>query len=388
MRVAAVCRGLAGRLIAVLAALTLPLLVAHAQGRGVSPIAADSPQRIALLIGNTAYRHTTALRNPSNDVEALAPRLERLGFEVIAVVDADKRQMLLALDQFRRAIRRGAVGLFFYSGHGLQYNGVNWLVPVDAAIERKVLVESEAIDADRVLREMDAAGARLKLVILDACRTNPFARSWRSTQGRGLAAMTAAVGTVIAYATGPGSVASDGAAGENNGLYTSALLAALDTPGLTVEQLFKRVRETVIARSNGAQTPWESSSLTGELVLNEGRFASAVTDSAAAGNSTSNAQSSPAAQQGVPLSANSVRLRFDDLAARTEAIAAYFDRRRREVEGNGGVFRVDVDARVRALQRRMAAAIELLRTGDVPSGSQQLDAAETDLVVLERIRKG
>jgi hypothetical protein len=187
----------------------------------------------------------------------MAQTLRALGFTVLAHENAAKRAMETAILEFGRRLAAGGVGLFFYAGHGLQVRGRNYLVPIDAEIDSEAVTRVAAVDVDLLLEQMAEAKNRVNVVILDACRNNPFERRLRGA-ARGLAAIDAAQGTLIAYATAPGSVAADGEG--VNGLYTEELLQALRVPGL--------VRVAVAQRSKGTQTPWESSSLTGDLVIN------------------------------------------------------------------------------------------------------------------------
>ena len=233
----------------------------------VSPVGAQVPReepRLALLIGNSAYRESP-LRNPVNDVRAMAQKFKELGFTVLAHENATKRTMEAAIIEFGRRLAEGGVGAFYYAGHGLQVRGRNYLVPVDAEIDDEASTRVAAVDVELLLEQMNEAKNRVNMVILDACRNNPFERRMRGAS-RGLAAVDAARGTLVAYATAPGSVAADGDG--KNGLYTEELLEALREPGLKIEEVFKRVRVNVSRRSKGAQTPWESSSLTGDLVVN------------------------------------------------------------------------------------------------------------------------
>lgn len=230
----------------------------------VSAQATREEPRIALVIGNSAYPEAP-LRNPVNDVRAIAQALRELGFTVLAHENATKRTMETAIVEFGRRLAEGGVGTFYYAGHGLQVRGRNYLVPVDADIDSEAATRIAAVDVELVLEQMTEAKNRVNIVILDACRNNPFERRLRGAS-RGLAAVDAARGTLVAYATAPGSVAADGDG--KNGLYTEELLHALQVPGLKVEDVFKRVRINVARRSKGAQTPWESSSLTGDLVVN------------------------------------------------------------------------------------------------------------------------
>ena len=226
-----------------------------------TPVDPDSGQRWALVIGNANY-DTSPLRNPINDARAIAQVLETLNFQVTLLENASQRDMKKAIDRFGQALQEGGTGLFYYSGHGVQVGGRNYLVPVGASIVSEPDVEYEAVDAGRILAKMEAARNEMNLVILDACRNNPFASQFR-TANQGLATLNAPAGTFISYATAPGSVASDGEG--QNGLYTGELVQHMSTPGLKLEEVFKRVRSGVQAKSNGAQIPWDASSLTGDF---------------------------------------------------------------------------------------------------------------------------
>jgi len=249
-----------------------PLLILFMALALASPAqAVPQDRRVALVIGNAAYP-TAPLKNPVNDARDMAAELRGLGFEVILRENASLRQMEDAVDLFWQSLRKGGTGLFFFAGHGLQVKGVNYLVPVDARISVEQDVKSLCLDANRVLGRMDNAGNALNLVILDACRNNPFARSWRSAD-QGLAKMDAPTGTLIAYATAPDSVAADGAG--RNGVYTQHLLRQMKRPGLKVEDLLKQVRIGVLNDTAKKQTPWESSSLTGDFYFRPGAGAEA-----------------------------------------------------------------------------------------------------------------
>lgn len=221
----------------------------------------DQVRRVALVIGNAAYAGNGALSNPVNDATDMAARLKQLGFEVTLYTDAEHKAMRRALTDFGRQVKKGTVALFFFAGHGMQVRGRNYLLPVDARIQIENDVSTEAIDADFVLDKLNDAS--LSMVILDACRNNPFERRFRSGSGAGLAHMAAPTGALIAYSTAPGKVAADGEG--RNGLYTGELLKAMSLPGLQVEDIFKRVRANVIKLSDASQTPWEASSLTGNF---------------------------------------------------------------------------------------------------------------------------
>ena len=221
----------------------------------------QTERRLALVIGNGEYQDAP-LRNPPNDARAIAQALRECQFEVTELINGNGRQMVEAIQAFGKQLDRSDVGLFYFAGHGIQVKGTNYLVPVGANLQREADTEFECVDAARVLSYMEEAGNRVNIVILDACRNNPFARSFRSAT-RGLAQMDAARGSILAYATAPGAVAADGEAA--NGLYTSMLLKHIRTPAIPIEQVFKRVRQEVTQASNDKQVPWESSSLTGEF---------------------------------------------------------------------------------------------------------------------------
>jgi len=218
-------------------------------------------KRIALVIGNGAYTDG-ALKNPVNDARMMAATLRELDFDVQVMENADRTGMQRAVVEFGRRLNENTVGLFYFAGHGMQVRGGNYLIPVRATIESEEEVEVEGVDVNYVMSRMAMAKNPFNIVILDACRNNPFQRSFRSASN-GLAAISAPTGTLIAYATAPGSVASDGEAA--NGVYTSELVSAIRRPGLSMEEAFKQARSRVIQRTQGKQTPWESSSVVGDF---------------------------------------------------------------------------------------------------------------------------
>lgn len=231
------------------------------------------PQRkTALVIGNGNYV-TSILSNPENDAKAMSEVLKGLGFDVYEFEDLNQSQMKKAIDDFGRKLVNNDVGLFFYAGHGIQFKGYNYLIPVDANLQSEAQVEYDCVQADRVLALMEESGAAVKIMILDACRNNPFERSWtRSASGRGLATMNAPSGTLIGYATSPGSTASDGSG--KNGLYTSALLESIIIPGISISQMFQNVGRIVSQKSNKQQIPWISSSLIADFYFNNKEYVS------------------------------------------------------------------------------------------------------------------
>lgn len=233
--------------------------------RNLSVAKIEGAQRIALVIGNGAYPGVAALKNPVNDALDIAGKLKTLGFKVTLKTNASLKDMLRTLTAFGDSVQQGSEVVFYYAGHGMQVRGRNYLIPIDADIRTESSVSSESVDVDQLLDKL--AAARLSLVVLDACRNNPFEQRFRGG-GQGLASINAPTGTLIAYSTAPGKVASDGDG--RNGLYTQELLAAMNIPGIKVEDVFKRVRANVVRKSGEAQVPWESSSLTGDFYFRPG----------------------------------------------------------------------------------------------------------------------
>ncbi len=244
------------------------LLIATFSVIGQQPeeLSVNPNQRVALVIGNSDYL-TGPLLNPVNDARAMANALRETDFDVIEYINLKTfADMKRAIREFGSKIQNGGVGLFYYAGHGIQVSGRNFLIPTEAEIYTEDEVEYESVDVGFVLAQMESANNRMNILILDACRNNPFARSWRSAN-QGLAFIHAPTGTLIAYATSPGSVASDGT-GEN-GLYTEQLLNQIRKKGMKIEDVFKNVRAGVVDRSGGLHTPWEMSSLIGDFYFIE-----------------------------------------------------------------------------------------------------------------------
>lgn len=229
----------------------------------IPPLAgAPNGQRVALIIGNSSYgANLGALANPANDADMIGAALRAVGFEVEIVKDADQRTMKRAISRLGErmaAAGPGAIGLFFYAGHGVQTRGTNYLVPVGAAIDREADIDLESVAADTVLRQMEEAGAATNIIILDACRNMPLTRSFRSAD-RGLARMDAPNGSFVAYSTAPGAVAADGDG--RNSPFAMALSEQILLKGQPIEIVFRSVRKKVLALTAGRQTPWDSSSL-------------------------------------------------------------------------------------------------------------------------------
>jgi len=220
--------------------------------------------RTALVIGNADYKSVGRLRNPVNDARDMARVLRQLDFEVTLLTDTkDKRAMETGIKEFADQLKRDkGVGLFFYAGHGVQLEGKNFMLPIEVSTDVSTDLKYDGVEVDLVLQEMGDAGNGMNLIILDACRNNPFPAKDRAVE-QGLAHMNAPSGTLISYATAPGDVAEDGSG--RNGLFTSKLLTHITQPGLKIEDVFKNVRSDVIEESGNEQTPWESSSLIGDF---------------------------------------------------------------------------------------------------------------------------
>ncbi|HUX95744.1 MAG TPA: caspase family protein [Bacteroidales bacterium] len=232
-------------------------------------ITAMNQTRIALVIGNSDYENAGMLANPLNDAEDMEEALKDLGFEVTLVKNAGMAKLKSVIEDFGLKLSNYDIGLFYYAGHGVQSKGYNYFIPVDAELKSEAQVEFNCVRTVRLLSLMEAATNSTNIIILDAFRNNPFERSWsRSASGGGLAFMDAPSGSLIAYASSPGRTASDGYG--RNGLYTSALLQYIKEPGLSIEQMFKKVRETVSKKSGEAQVPWESTSLVGNFYFAPG----------------------------------------------------------------------------------------------------------------------
>ena len=223
-------------------------------------------KRYALIIGNGKYE-MGPLRNPENDANAIASELKKLGFDVMVYTDLGLEEMKKRIREFGNKITANkGVGLFFYAGHGLQVSGENYIVPIDAHISNLQDIEEQAVNLSRITGEMAYAQNDLNIIILDACRNNPFEGS-EDGGGKGLASAAAPSGTFLAFATAPGSVAADGSG--SNGLYTQELLKSLNQQGLKIEDIFKEVRRNVYKLSSKQQTPWENSSIFDDFYFNK-----------------------------------------------------------------------------------------------------------------------
>jgi hypothetical protein len=241
-----------------LAALTLT--TTHAQAPG--------DLRVALVIGNDAYTSATPLKNAANDAKSMSETLRELGFFVIEIRDGTRAQMAEGIAKVRDKLKgKHGIGMLYYSGHGMQMEARNYMIPVDAKLRSMAEVPSQNVDVDQVILAFKAAGNRMNILVLDACRNNPFDDV---AAVKGLAPIDAPTGTILAYATAPGNVASDGDTQSKNGLYTGFLLKELKTPQVKIEDIFKRVRLNVRQASRGRQIPWESTSLEDDFYFNSG----------------------------------------------------------------------------------------------------------------------
>ena len=268
--------GILGRLLRIAALIALASTMAGAP--------AWAAKRVALVIGNSTYRNVPRLDNPSNDAKLMARTLLGLGFELVgggAQVDLDKPHFDAALQSFSNEVQGADVGLFYYAGHGLQVGGRNFLVPVEANPTKEADVYLQMVDTQIVLSQMEGAGTKLNIVLLDACRNNPFGVAGLRATGGGLAQMQAPEGTLISYATQPGNVALDGAKGDSP--YTMAVAETISRPGLGLFDAFNEVGLSVKRATGGAQQPWLASSpIEGRFSFAEPAPAVATADGAGA----------------------------------------------------------------------------------------------------------
>jgi uncharacterized caspase-like protein len=234
---------------------TLSALILFSIATVAPALSADGEKRYALVIGNADYKHTPALANPANDSHLLSATLGKLGFSVDEFTDLDLKGMRRAFQEFYAKVKGGGsavVALVYYAGHGVQLHGTNYLIPVDARIDKELDVEIEAVKADLVTELAGRSDGSLNIVILDACRNNPFARNYRVLT-RGLAKIDAPTGTLISFSTAPGQIAADGPR-SGNSPFTAALAKSIVQPGLRIEDVFKQVRQSVLcARGNAGR---------------------------------------------------------------------------------------------------------------------------------------
>jgi hypothetical protein len=344
-------------------------------------------KRVALVIGNAAYKHAPGLANPKNDAEAVAAALKRLKFEVIFGTDLDKSGMERLLRRFSDAIEKADVAVAFYAGHGVQVNGRNYLVPIDARLEKENDLRFEAVPLDDVQSLMETS-QRVNILILDACRDNPLARNLaramgtRSTSiGRGLGETKAGIGTLVVYATQPGNVALDGDG--RNSPFTTALMKYIESPGLEIRQVLTRVRNDVITATRDRQVPWDSSSLRGDFF-----FAAAP-----AGRETP----APAAPQPAPPAADPEVVFWQSIkdSRRAADFRAYLERwpngifARLAAARLGEIERADAErARAEEEARRRASDEARRREADERARADAEGRLRNQALVAELIRKG
>ena len=223
-------------------------------------------KRVALVVGNSSYKYAP-LANPVNDATDMAERLRNVGFKVTLITDAGKRRLEEAISDFAEDANDVDVAMFFYAGHGIQVKGTNYLIPVDAEPRKEADVPFECTDVNRILANLEEARSKLNIIALDACRNNPFGRMWNRSAKQGLTMMDAPLGSLISFATSPGSTAADGEG--RNSPYTAALLTELNIPNQQLETVFKNVANKVINSTSQQQIPWYLSSVyQGQFIFN------------------------------------------------------------------------------------------------------------------------
>ena len=343
---------------------------------------ASAERRVAFVVGNGAYRHTSNLPNPPTDAKAMAALLRNVGFDVTEGVDLDRDGMAARLSEFAVKTQGADVALFFYAGHGIAVNGKNYLIPVDADLNSELDIRlGAAIDIDVTL-DQTMADAKVKLVFLDACRDNPFADKIRSaartrsvTVLSGLAEMKSSEGTLIAFATGPGQKALDGKQGENSP-FTRALLRNLAEPGVEIRHALTKVRAQVSEETNKQQLPWENTNLTGFFYINQNAaapVATAVLD--APGTAVAPASARPGASPGdLSNASNEIELEFWRSVRSSDKAEEYSAYLLRFPNGN---FTSIARARLAALQAEVGAKGDG-GAGDAPSINTALPTRETE----------
>lgn len=221
----------------------------------------------ALVIGISNYPNGGKLKNPINDADDISSKLENLGFSVIKVTDAKSEDIDRAISSFKDVLNSNDVGLFYFAGHGMQIKGENYLITIDTNFVDEISAKHSSFPLNQVIETMDSCSNSTNIIILDACRNNPFSRAWnRGPEQSGLASVYTPRGTLIAFATSPGEVAKDGTG--KNGTYTESILKHINTQDIPIEDLFKRVRNTLFTITNGQQTSWEHTSLAGDFFFN------------------------------------------------------------------------------------------------------------------------
>ncbi|MCM7681563.1 caspase family protein [Enterobacter hormaechei] len=220
----------------------------------------------ALVIGNASYPGQE-LKNSTNDAEDMYTALSEFGFSVIHLSNATQREIDEAVKSFRDNLNSNDIGLFYFAGHGMQINGENYITAVDTDFGTEIDAKYSSYPLNKVIEIMEKSGNKTNIIILDACRNNPYERAWHRTPAqRGLAPLFAPKGTIVAFATSPGEVAGDGVG--RNGCYTEALLKHIKSPDIPIEEMFKRVRNSLAVLTKSKQTSWEHTSLSGDFFFN------------------------------------------------------------------------------------------------------------------------
>ncbi|MFA6013047.1 MAG: caspase family protein [Desulfobacteraceae bacterium] len=244
-----------------------PTFEARVIKKEVVAVKTHKETKLALVIGCSEYNYAGVLANPLNDANSIEKKLQNLGFDVMKTLNPTQKDLKKFIDDFGDKLKGYDIGLFYFAGHGVQLKGMNYLIPVDANLKTERMVEYDCVEAGRVLGYMEDSKSQVNIVILDACRDNPFERSWgRGISQRGLTTMSAPSGSLIAYSTSPGKTASDGDG--VNGLYTHSLLEHIGSKQVSVMTMFQHVRKDVMAKSKSDQIPWEATSLTADYFFN------------------------------------------------------------------------------------------------------------------------
>ena len=348
------------------------------------PAGSPGEKRVALVIGNDTYQHAPRLRNAANDANDLGAALRDLGFDTEVVVNADQRGMETAFDRYISRLSPGCVAFFHYSGHGLQVDQENYLIPTDYRITDEASVRYDASSASKLHDRVAGAGVALNVIVLDACRNNGF-RTARSA-GAGLAAMNAARGSYIAFSTAPGQIASDNPRGRN-GLFTSYFLEALKVPGLKLDDVFNRVREQVYQASNQKQLAWTSSSVIGDFRFNRTGSARDLVFARA-----SEAEPAPVpVATGRQTSAQPSLIdegadadRYLKLSARANSVFDGLQKLRQEQERIGVSLRGDMAAVGERMTAYMDQAERAQRDGNSAGAVRSMDSAEREVEKLEK----
>jgi len=235
-----------------------------------SPVNVKNQQKFALVIGNEEYSNATNLRNPVNDANAISSTLKQLGFKVYKYTNLTQTELIRKIDNFGDRLTENSVSLFYYAGHGLQVGRINYLVPTNSHPKSEQDIEYQCVKAGRILAKMKNAKTAVNILILDACRDNPFERSWnRGSKTQGLATMTAPAGTIISFSADANQTAGDGIG--NHGLFTEELLKNMVIPNLEIEEVFKRTRISVMRKSGNKQEPAEYNKMTGDFYFSISR---------------------------------------------------------------------------------------------------------------------